>query len=146
MYTTNSLFNSVKSAELGKFFTRSDFESKIGKNAPNFNTFVKRGIVYPVAYETYYRLNEYDEIIECNRYYYMIANNPADKYKGMYAVYTSIHKNHEIENWFYGVYPTSDKANEVALDLGCNRVKGYWHCVCRYEEVDNFHVKGCLEG
>lgn len=56
-----------------------------------------------------------------------------------YVVYTQIHENGTIQNWYYGTYNSKDRANEVAKELG-----GKWpvyHCVCTKSEA----MKGGIE-
>ena len=51
-----------------------------------------------------------------------------------YVVYTKIHKeDSSIEKWYYGVYSDSNRANEVALELGAEYP--VYHCVCKEDEV-----------
>lgn len=51
----------------------------------------------------------------------------------MYIVYTEIIKENGVERWYYGTYRESDRANEVALELGGEHP--IYHCVCGAEDA-----------
>lgn len=59
-----------------------------------------------------------------------------------YIVYTEVHNwdNGTVERWYYGCWADRDKANEVALELGCDRAEGIWHCVCREDEAEGLGI------
>ena len=57
----------------------------------------------------------------------------------MYIVYTEIHKDGEVERWYYGTWPTRDWANKTALELG-NKWPVY-HCVCPEDEAEEFGIQ-----
>lgn len=58
----------------------------------------------------------------------------------MFVVYTEIfHENNNVERWFYGRYPSRNRANEVAMMLG--REYPIFHCVVPEEEAIALGVK-----
>lgn len=59
----------------------------------------------------------------------------------MFVIYTEILTATTTERWYYGACHDEGSANEIALELGCDRAEGIYHCVCDLADADALHIQ-----